>query len=107
MRPYMCTPQALQAWRWMVALPSTTASLSAFFVTLTLSLPTTATTENTAPLGFQYLVQPQGWLCAVCDLMDTSTGSFAHLQVSVPPAKSLAVGLMPLSTEGWIEIAAM
>src|SRR5216117_2498613 len=29
-RPYMCTPHSLQAWRWMVALESTTASLLPF-----------------------------------------------------------------------------
>ena len=27
MRPYMCTPQPLQAWRWMVALASTDVQL--------------------------------------------------------------------------------
>src|SRR5262245_53632612 len=57
MRPYMCTPHCRHAWRWIVALGSTTASLSAFFVTPTLSLGTTATTENSAPWGFQHLVQ--------------------------------------------------
>jgi hypothetical protein len=43
--------------------------LSAFFVTSTLSRGTTATTENSAPSGFQHLVQPQAWLCAVCEVM--------------------------------------
>src|SRR5579862_1382382 len=100
MRPYMCTPQALQAWRRIVALLSTTASLSAFFVTLTLSFDTTATTANSAPLGFQHLVQPQAWLCAVCALTETSTGFCVHLHTSVPPAKSLPVGLIPLSSDG-------
>ena len=57
-RPYMCTPHSLQAWRWMVALESTTASLLPFALMLKLSRPTTATCENSAPLGFQHLVQP-------------------------------------------------
>src|SRR5450432_66154 len=59
MRPYMCTPQPLQAWRWIVAFESTTLSLSALSVTRNLSRGTTATTENNAPFGFQHFVQPQ------------------------------------------------
>jgi hypothetical protein len=43
----------------MVALGSTTFSLSAFAVTESLSRGTTATCENSAPLGFQHFVQPQ------------------------------------------------
>src|SRR5262245_9572031 len=89
----------------MVALESTTFSLSAFLVTLTLSRGTTATTENSAPLGFQHLVQPQTWLCAVCPLMLTSTGLVAHLQVRVPPVKLCEPGFTPLSTDGWIAFA--
>src|ERR1043165_9379757 len=100
MRPYMCTPQPLQAWRWMVALPSTTLSFCAFDVTLRLSFGTTATTENTAPAGFQHLVQPQAWLCATLPLMETVTGSLAHLQVSVPPLNFLLPALTPLSIDG-------
>src|SRR5437868_10610733 len=107
MRPYMCTPHCRQAWRWIVALGSTTASLSACFVTLSLSRGTTATTENTAPLGFQHLVQPQAWLCADCDFTDTSTGLLVQWHTSVPPAKPLLARLKPLSTDGWMEIVAM
>src|SRR6185503_5695777 len=59
MRLYMCTPQLLQACRWITAFASTTASLSSFAVTRTLSRGTTATWENSAPAGFQHLVQPQ------------------------------------------------
>src|SRR5687768_657874 len=59
MRPYMCTPQSLHAWRLITAFASTTASLSALVVTRTLSRGTTATWENKAPAGFQHLVQPQ------------------------------------------------
>src|SRR3954463_10434489 len=100
MRPYMCTPQPLQAWRWMVALLSTTPSFCALEVTLTLSLDTTATAENTAPLGFQHLVQPQAWLCATLPLIATVTGSLAQRQVSVPPLNFLAPALTPLSIDG-------
>src|ERR1700735_4271888 len=64
MRPYMWVPETLQGWRWMVALASTIASLSPFLVTVTLSRGATATTANSAPLGFQHFVQPQAWLCA-------------------------------------------
>src|SRR5262245_53454474 len=46
MRPYMWTPQSLQAYRWMAALASTTLSLSAFLETRSLSRGTTATCEN-------------------------------------------------------------
>ena len=84
----------------MVADGSTTASLSPFCVTLTLSFDTTATTENIAPFGFQHLVQPQAWLCATCAPIDTLTGLSVHLQVSVPPAKSFDPCLTPLSTDG-------
>ena len=65
----------------------------------------TATTENTAPEGFQHLLQPQAWLCATCPLISTFTGSVAHLQVSVPPAKSARPCLTPLSTDGWMRMS--
>src|SRR5205814_2918081 len=58
MRPYICTPQSLQAYRWIAALGSTIASLLPFALTLRLSRVTTATCENSAPFGFQHLVQP-------------------------------------------------
>jgi hypothetical protein len=50
-------PQPVRATGWGVG--STIFSLPSFAVTFTLSLPTTATTENIAPAGFQHLVQPQ------------------------------------------------
>src|SRR4249919_3589298 len=100
MRPYMCTPQPLHAWRWMVAASSTTPSFSSCAVTLTLSRGTTATTENAAPLGFQHLVQPQAWLCATWDSTFTSTLSVAHRHCSVPPLKPASPFLTPLSTDG-------
>jgi hypothetical protein len=56
--------------------------------------------ENNAPEGFQHLVQPHIWLCALCDLMVTSTGSLEHLQVSVPPVKLEEPFLSPPSTDG-------
>jgi hypothetical protein len=61
--------------------------------------------ENTAAFGFQHLVQPQTWLCAVWPATVTVTGSFLHLQVSVPPEKFFDAGAMPLSTDGCIDIA--
>jgi hypothetical protein len=67
----------------------------------------TATTENSAPLGFQHLEQPHTWLNAVLPFRLTVTGEELHLQVSVPPAKSVAPDLTPLSTAGCIEIAMM
>ena len=36
---------------------------------------TTATCENNAPSGFQHLLQPQAWSCAVCALSATPTRS--------------------------------
>src|SRR2546422_3263723 len=102
----MCTPQPVHAYRWIVALGSTTFSLSAFAVTLSLSRGTTATCENSAPAGFQHFVQPQTWLCALWLAIDTVTFLSGHLQVSVPPAKFAAAGLMPLSTAGWMETGA-
>ena len=86
---------------------STIASLSAFLVTLTLSRGATAMTANNAPFGFQHLVQPQAWLCADCAPTVTSTGFWLHLHSSVPPAKSLAAGLKPLSTAGCMQTVAM
>src|SRR5678815_2410823 len=85
----------------MVALASTTFNFCALADTLTLSLGTTATTENTAPAGFQHLVQPQAWLCATLPLIDTVTGSVAQWQVSVPPLNFLLPALTPLSIDGW------
>src|SRR5437764_13891772 len=106
MRPYMCTPQPVHAYRWMVADGSTTLNLSAFAVTLTLSRGATATCENSAPAGFQHFVQPQTWLWALWPSIDTVTFLSEHLQRSVPPAKSALAGLMPLSTAGWMDNAA-
>jgi hypothetical protein len=66
----------------------------------TLSRDTTATWENSDPAGFQHLVQPHTWLCATCPLISTTTGSVAHRQDKVPPAKTGAAGWMPSSTAG-------
>src|SRR5690349_4718736 len=101
----MCTPQLVQAYRWIVAEGSTTLSLLSFAVTCSLSRDTTATWENVAPLGFQHLVQPQTWLCADCAPTWTVTRRSVHWQFSVPPANPGAAGLMPRSTAGWMENA--
>jgi hypothetical protein len=95
----------LHAWRWIAALGSTTLSLSAFAVTLTLARGVTAIWENNALPGFQHFVQPQTWLKAACPLIETVTLLVEHLQESVPPAKFAAAGLRPPSTDGWIERA--
>src|SRR5436189_6333970 len=100
MRPYMCVPQALQAYRWIAADASTICSLSPFSSTATFSRGTTATTEKVAPAGFQHLVQPQAWLWATSPLMPTLTGLSLHLQTRVPPAKLPEPFLTPLSTDG-------
>src|SRR5678816_672328 len=105
MRPYMCTPQPVHAYRWITALASTTFSFSCPDVTLTLSRPTTATCENSAPAGFQHLVQPQTWLCAVCEERVTVTGPCVHLQFKVPPENEAEPFFTPPSTAGWIAIA--
>src|SRR3981189_3239306 len=100
MRPYMCVPQTLQAWRWIVADASTTGSLSPFSSTVTFSRGTTATTEKIAPSGFQHFVQPQAWLWATAPLTPTLTGRSLHLQTRVPPAKLSEPFFTPLSTDG-------
>src|SRR5712672_1820736 len=100
MRPYMCTPQSLQAYRWMAALASTTSRLSAFLETRSLSRDTTATCANSAPAGFQHLVHPHTWLWAHWAPIVTSTGLLAHLHWSIPPAKLGEPGGTPLSTAG-------
>ena len=79
----------------MVADASTTASLSPFSTTVSLSRGTTATTENSAPAGFQHLVQPHAWLCADWVSIRTFTGWLAHLQTSVPPVNVPAPGTIP------------
>src|SRR6185437_1334426 len=89
----------------MTALSSTILSLLPLAMTSTLSRGATATMEKTAPAGFQHLVQPQTWLCAVCDDTLTVTGALAHLQVSVPPSKPADPFFTPRSIAGWIEIA--
>ena len=76
----------------MSALESTTFSLSPFSATVTFSCGVTATTEKIAPSGFQHLVQPQAWLCAIWPLIFTFTGLLVHRQTSVPPEK-LALSL--------------
>ena len=100
MRPYMCTPQPLQAWRWIAALASTTLSFCAFALTESLSRGTTATSEKVAPAGFQHLVQPQTWLKATLLLMLTVTASLLHLHFNVPPAYPALPALTPPSTDG-------
>src|ERR1700730_12092950 len=102
MRPYICVPQALQACRWIAAEASTTCSLSPFSSTVALSRGKPATTDQTARLGFQHLVQPQAWLWATSPLMPTLTGLSLHLQTSVPPVKLPEPFFTPLSTDGWI-----
>jgi hypothetical protein len=67
---------------------------------LDLSRETTATCENKAPSGFQHLLQPQAWLCAVCALIVTSTRSEGHLQRSTPPSKPGSAGIIPASIDG-------
>ena len=99
-RPNRCTPQPVQAWRWIVAFSSTTFSLLPFAVTWTLSRGTTATTEKIAPRGFQHLVQPQAWLWAHWLSTRTVTGSLAQWHVSVPPLKLARPGAMPWSMAG-------
>src|SRR5262245_36435160 len=91
----------------MAAAASTTLSLSAFLLTLSLSRGTTATCENTAPAGFQHLVHPHTWLNAHWAVTVTSTGLLVHWHTSVPPPKLAEPGLTPLSTAGWIEMFAM
>src|SRR5690349_23125190 len=100
MRPYMWTPHFTHAWRWMVADGSTTVSRCGL-LTATFSFGTTATTEKTAPAGFQHFVQPQAWLCATLPLIVTVTGSSVQWHVSVPPLNFLAPALTPLSIDGW------
>src|SRR3979490_2055682 len=102
MRPYMCVPQTLQAWRWIVADISTTCSFVPFSSTVKFSLAHAATTEKGAPSGFQHLVQPQAWLWATSPLTPTLTGLSLHLQTRVPPAKLPEPFLTPLSIDGWI-----
>src|SRR5204862_512362 len=82
-------------------------SLFAFAVTLSLSRGTTATCENSAPLGFQHLVHPHTWLCAYCVVTETVTASLPHWHVSVPPLNDDEPALTPLSTAGWIETMAI
>src|SRR4051812_3652937 len=90
----------------MAALASTIFSLSPFSATETWSLPTTATTENLAPAGFQHLVQPQAWLCATWAPIFTFTGLEAHLHTSVPPANEAEPFFRPPSTRGWMVVLA-
>src|SRR5271165_5089480 len=100
MGPYRCTPQPVQAWRWMGAAASTTFSLLPFAVTSSLSRGTTATSEKAAPAGFQHLVQPQTWLKATLLDILTVTGAWLHLHLSVPPEYFASPALTPLSTAG-------
>src|SRR4051812_10125830 len=84
----------------MAALGSTIFSLSPFSSTSSLSRPTTATTENFAPAGFQHLVQPQAWLWAIAAPIFTFTGLDEHLHTRVPPAKLSEPFWIPLSIDG-------
>src|SRR5437868_4995636 len=105
MRPNICVPQTLHAWRWIVADASITWSLSPFSRTVTFSRGTTATTEKIAPSGFQHFVQPQAWLWATSPLMPTLTGRSLHLQTRVPEVKLPEPFLTPLSRMGGCELS--
>src|SRR5690606_36804341 len=94
--PYMWTPQARQAWRWINAFLSTTRSLDLPAVTLTFSVGTTATIENRDSCGFQHLVQPQAWLCRICPpgldchrIGDAVTDQGAALEAGTFPGQAL------------------
>src|SRR4029077_9887150 len=100
MRPYMWTPHAVQAYRWIGAFSSTILSLLPLALTVSLSRPMTATMENNDPFGFQHLVQPHTWLKAVLPCSVMVTGADVHRQVRVPPGKSVLPGFTPLSTAG-------
>src|SRR6185312_5125272 len=89
----------------MGALVSTIFSFCALAVTESFSRGTTATSEKSAPSGFQHFVQPQTWSYATLAPRLTVTGELEHLQVSVPPANPELPGLTPRSTAGWIEMA--
>ena len=62
-------------------------------VTLILSRGTTATTENTAPAGFQHFVQPQAWLWAVCAPTADGDGVAAAPALERPAREVLRSGL--------------
>jgi hypothetical protein len=62
---------------------------------------------NNAPAGFQHLVQPHKWLCAISSLTATFTGFVVHAQTSVPPENFDAPDFFPASTYGCIESSAM
>ena len=80
--------------------PDAAGPTAAPCVTSTASREITATWLKTAPAGFQHLVQPQTWLCAVCPFSATRTWLLPHRQCSVPPAKPGWLAAMPLSTAG-------
>src|ERR1700761_8803679 len=88
----------------MAAFSSTIFSLSPFSVTERASLPTTATTENLAPAGFQHLEQPQAWLWATAAPIFTFTGLDVHLHTRVPPANEGEPFFRPPSSVGWMVV---
>src|ERR1700748_775162 len=90
----------------MVALSSTIFSFAPLSATCTLSLPTTATTENLAPAGFQHLVQPQAWLWATWAPIFTFTGFDVHSHTRTPPANEAEPFFRPPSTRGWMVVLA-
>ena len=89
--PYMWTPHSVQACRRINAEGSTTFSLSPFSATVTLSCDVTATTENTAPAGFQHFVQPQSTSSAEIHVDPAVLAKYVGVyEVSTPrgPAKA-------------------
>src|SRR5258708_40252163 len=103
MRPYICTPQRVQAWRWIVAEESMTFRNWAPEVILRLSRGTTATTENIAPFGFQHLVQPQPRFGLTLPAPFSMAGGLAQSEMGSP---SLLIALAlrsPLTTGGCCE----
>src|SRR6185503_20592346 len=89
----------------MTAFGSTAFSLSSLAMTASLSRGTTETCEKSAPSGFQHLVQPHAWLCALWVRTCTATFLSGHLQYNVPPENPAAAGRMPRSICGWMLMA--
>jgi len=79
----MCTPHRAGVALNGPRVASTIFSLLSFAGDLDLVTADDRHHENTAPLGFQHLVQPQAWLWATFASSFTVTGWEEHRQVRV------------------------
>ena len=99
-RPYMCTPQPVQAWRRIVAALSTMESFWRVLGHGELVVGYDRHHREERALGLPALGAAAGMVVSGLRPDRHLHRVLAHLQTRVPPGKSFAPGRIPPSTDG-------